>query len=55
MTKPFLVMLNGPPGSGKDFAAKVLQEADDITVSHYKFADPMKDMACALLEIIERN
>lgn len=51
MTKPFVVFLNGPPGSGKDFAAKVLQEADDITVSHYKFADPMKDMACALLEI----
>ena len=51
MSKPFLVMLNGPPGSGKDFAAQTLVEADDLSVSHHKFAEPLKDMACALLEI----
>ena len=51
MSKPFLVMLNGPPGSGKDFAAQTLVEANDLSVSHHKFAEPLKDMACALLEI----
>lgn len=51
MSKSFVVFLNGPPGSGKDFAAQTLVEADDITASHHKFAEPLKDMACALLEI----
>lgn len=51
MTKALLVLLNGPPGSGKDFAAQTLMEAEDISVSHHKFAEPLKDMACALLEI----
>ena len=55
MTKPYVVFLNGPPGSGKDFAAEVLSNADDITVSHYKFAEPLKDAACALLEIDNRT
>lgn len=51
MSKPFLVMLNGPPGSGKDYAAQVLMEADDLTVSHHKFAAPLKQMAGALFNI----
>ena len=51
MSKPFVVFLNGPPGSGKDFAAQTLVEAEDITTAHHKFAEPLQDMACALLEI----
>lgn len=59
MSKPYVVFLNGPPGSGKDYAAKVLEEAPDLTVVHYKFAEPLKEMASALLEApvswIEQN
>lgn len=54
MNKPYVIFLNGPPGSGKDYAAEILREQPDITSSLYKFADPIKDMACALLGI-ERN
>lgn len=41
------VLLNGPPSSGKDTAARELIEY--FTFSHMKFAAPIKRMACALL------
>lgn len=55
MTKPFLILLNGPPGSGKDFAAEIIKNADDITSSHYKFSEPLKEAVCAILEISRRE
>lgn len=51
MSKPFLILLNGPPGSGKDYAADIIAEAPDLTVSKYKFSEPLKEAACAILEI----
>lgn len=51
MPKPYVVFLNGPPGSGKDYAAETLLEVNDITASLYKFADPLKEVAEALLEV----
>ena len=49
-SKPYVVFLNGPPGSGKDYAANVLTECPDLTVEHWKFAQPLRDMLFALLE-----
>jgi hypothetical protein len=51
MPKPYVVFLNGPPGSGKDYAAETLSETSDLTVSKYKFSEPLKEAVCAALEI----
>jgi len=51
MPKPYVVFLNGPPGSGKDYATEILLHEDDLTVIHHKFSGPLKDMASALLRI----
>jgi hypothetical protein len=42
-----VILLNGPPGSGKDTAAKAIQAAFS-GVAHLKFAGPVKDGTHAL-------
>jgi hypothetical protein len=51
MSKPYVVFLNGPPGSGKDYAAETLVEHAELLVSSYKFSAPIKDMLGTLLEV----
>mgnify|MGYP001544900178 CR=1 FL=1 len=42
MSKPYVVFLNGPPGSGKDYAADVLMHDSGLHVETHKFAAPIK-------------
>jgi hypothetical protein len=52
----YAIVLNGPPGSGKDFAAKLLvpfinQEYPWVQARHMKFAKPLKEAVHKLLAI----
>lgn len=45
-----IVVLNGPPGAGKDTAATLICDASRYPVSHLKISQPIKDAAHAALE-----
>lgn len=40
--KPYVIFLNGPPGSGKDYAAEVLMHDSGLHIEAHKFAAPIK-------------
>ena len=57
---PKLIMLNGPPGSGKDYATKVIMdELVDEEPVHMKLSKPLKDVVSnffgASIEQLEEN
>ena len=58
MTK--IVLLNGPPGSGKDTAAKfICDELHQFGVTHVKLSEPLKVLASKIMmherEFLEEN
>ena len=57
---PKLIMLNGPPGSGKDYATKIIMdELVDEEPVHMKLSKPLKDVVSnffgASIEQLEEN
>lgn len=46
-----IIILNGPPGSGKDFLGNAYQHHSLNTIIK-KFAQPIRDIVCALLNIV---
>lgn len=51
---PKFILLNGPPRSGKDTAAKMILNGDSINfdylVNHMKFSAPLKEAFAAVME-----
>lgn len=46
-----VLLLNGPPGCGKDSIAKELCRINSGQVFHEKFATPIREMICGLLGV----
>ena len=51
MTKPKILFLNGPPGSGKDLCGSILRRDREDKVARVEFVDPPKDAVCSLMGI----
>lgn len=47
----YIIFLNGPPGSGKDYAANVLMHDSGLHIEHYKFAMPLKRVIANILGV----
>lgn len=55
MTKPVVVLFNGPPGSGKDFIAKAMERKFFLRGKAMKFAAPLKRGVPAFYGLTKRE